>query len=308
MSTALITATPTLPAVSYEITDEQIEATRQKYAALEATTPAGYEEVRQAIAFVRGTRTSIEKRRVELKADALAFGRLVDSEAKRWTSLIESIEQPLLAKKQAVDDEKARIKAEAEAAKLREIEARLQAERAQEEARLAAEREAEAARMAEERARLDAERAALDEQRRQLDAAQAAQRAAEEERAAAARETERQHREAEEARLRQEREALDRERRELAAQREEAARAEAARQAEADALARAEADRVAKAEREAYIANLQPDVKKLAAFAEAVRALPRPTLKSAAAKRVLAVANGKLDEIAAALVDAEKAF
>jgi threonine aldolase len=53
---------------------------------------------------------------VALKADALEYGRVVDSVAKRITAEIESVENVLSAAKQIVDDEKARVKREAEAA------------------------------------------------------------------------------------------------------------------------------------------------------------------------------------------------
>src|SRR5579863_5138042 len=96
--------------VTYSITDADIAATQAAYAGLTADTPKGYEEVRLAIAHCRDTRVAIEKRRVELKADALAWGKKVDAEAKRITTLLEEIEDPLKAKKQAVDDEKARLK------------------------------------------------------------------------------------------------------------------------------------------------------------------------------------------------------
>lgn len=300
MSTAVVPFTAET-AISFGVTDTEIDAVRERYAALDATTSAGYEEVRQAIAVVRTTRVNIEKRRVELKAEALAYGRQVDSEAKRWSALVESIEAPLVAKKQAVDDEKARVKAEAEAARLREVEERINAERAAEEARLKALRDAEDARLADERARLDAERAQLAEERARVDAAQAAARAEEETRLRVQREAERVEREATEARLKAEREALDKERRELQAQREAAERAEFERQtaikAEAAAKAKIEADRLAAAELDARIAAAQPDAKKLQAYAEALLEVPVPAVRTAAAKRRLASA---LEQVRAA--------
>ena len=102
--------------VTYDVTPEQIEAKKAAYAALEATTPKGYEEVRKAIGDLRGLRVAIEDRRKELKKDSLEFGRLVDGEAKRITALIEGIEEPLKLKKAAVDDEKERLRKEKEAA------------------------------------------------------------------------------------------------------------------------------------------------------------------------------------------------
>jgi colicin import membrane protein len=231
--------------VSYDVTDAAIEATRAKYAALEATTPQGYEEVRLAIAEVRTTRVAIEKRRVELKADALEYGRKVDSEAKRLTTLIESIEAPLAAKKAAVDNEKARLKAEAEAARLREIEERLARERAAEEARLKAARDAEDARLAEERKRLDAERVALAEERAKAEADARERRAAEDARLAAAAEERRVADEAAAAKRRAEQEEIERQRAELAARQEAVEAAERARKAEDDARAKAAAAKAA---------------------------------------------------------------
>lgn len=298
------------PAVRYELTDEMIEATRERYAALEATTPKGYEEVRQAIAVVRGTRTSLEKRRVELKAEALDYGRRVDAEARRLTAIIESIEAPLVEKKQAVDDEKARIKAEHDAAKLAAIEARLLEERAAEEARLKAIRDVEEQRIAAERAQLEAERTALAEERRKADEATALARAAEEAKQAEQRERERVEREAEAARLRAEREALDRERQELEDVRRAQERVEferkAQQQAEADAKARIEAERIADAEREARIAELLPDAKKLNVFAAALLAIQAPAVKSSTAKRVLAAAVQDINGVAERLTHLEK--
>lgn len=135
--------------VTYSVTAEEIAATRERYAALSCDTSKGYEEVRLAIASVRNARVAIEARRVELKADALAYGRLVDSRAKELTSLLLEIEEPLKAKKEAVDAEKARVKAEADAAKLAAIEAQVRAKREKEEEEARLVREAEPAVAAE---------------------------------------------------------------------------------------------------------------------------------------------------------------
>src|SRR5258708_6309483 len=119
------TETQTEAVALFDITAEQIKATRDKYAALDATTPAGYEEVRQAVGLVRATRVAVEKRRVDLKAGLLQRGREIDGAAKQLTALIEEIENPLVDKKKAIDDEKARVKAEAEARQLRELNERM---------------------------------------------------------------------------------------------------------------------------------------------------------------------------------------
>lgn len=137
----------------------RIEAKRDEYAALTCDGPKGYDIVVKAIADCRNTRGDIEKRRVFLKADSLAYGRKVDRVAKELTALVESIEDPLRAKKGAADEVKALIKAEKEAA-----------ERAIVEAQQRAEREAEEARLADERLRLEAEQAELRRQREKYEA------------------------------------------------------------------------------------------------------------------------------------------
>ena len=167
--------------IEYPTTEAEIARVRADYAELAAGTPKGYKAVVEAIAVLRGTRTSIEKRRVELKASALEFGRKVDAAAKKLTALVSDIEEPLKAKKQAVDDEEARIKREAERAEMLALEAKLKAEREAEEARLKAAREAEEARLKEqaerqraEQKRIDDAREALEQQQREV-AAQAAE-------------------------------------------------------------------------------------------------------------------------------------
>lgn len=289
----------TVRPVEYLVTEDEIAATKARYAALDASTPAGYEEVRQAIATVRSTRVAIEKRRAELKAESLEYGRQVDSVAKRLTALVEEIEDPLVAKKKAIDDEKARIKAEQEAAKLKELQDRLAAERAEAEAKQQAEREAERKKLDEERAAIERERAELAELRRVADEEAAERRRVEEARQAKERERERLEREAEAERLRIEREQLDRERRELDA---EKARKEAAEAA----LREAEEQRVAKARREAEIAALMPDAKKLNAYAAALLAVPVPTVKAKLAKSLLDQAAKSLAQVAASITSAEK--
>lgn len=280
--------------VSYEITPEKIESKRAQYEALTADTPAGYEAVRVAVADCRTTRVAIEKRRVELKADALAFGRRVDAVAKELTSLVESIEEPLKLKKAAVDEEKERIRAEKAAEERRKIEEGLRVLREAKEAEERAAREAEEARLAEERAALAAERAALAE--KELEQAM---------RERAAREA-----------LRIEREALEAERRKIEAEREAAIELErlarARVQAEADAreLARREAiaaeeERVADAERaEALrlrLEALQPDQVKLARLAPELRAISLPSMATEDGAAVLNFVRERLEEALAAL-------
>lgn len=193
--------------VEYSVSDAAIEKLRERYSGLTIANPADYERVRVAIADVRDIRVQVEKTRVELKADALAYGRKVDAEAKRITALLLEIEETLKLEKQKVDDEKDRVRREKEAAEKARIEAELKAKRDAEEAaakaerdRIAAEQKAEADRLAKERAALEAERAAAEEERRKAQSVIDEQNRLERERI-----------EAEQAKLREERERLQRE-------------------------------------------------------------------------------------------------
>ncbi len=113
----------TMQIVSYSVTDAMITEMGNKYRFLKVMDSESYETVRLAIADVRTKRTDIEKRRKELKEDALKWGRLVDSEAKRITTLLLAIEEPLQAEKKKEDDRKAAIKEAKEAKERARIDA-----------------------------------------------------------------------------------------------------------------------------------------------------------------------------------------
>ncbi len=279
------------PIVEYNVSDAAIETLRAKFAGLTAATPAGYKLVTAAIGEVRSLRVAVEKKRKELKADALEFGRKVDSEAKRITAALESVEEPLKIEKAKIDDEKARIEAERVADERRKIEAEEARVRAEREAAEAAERErirleqqAENDRLAAERARLAEERAALEAERKAI-----AEKAAADAKAA--------------------QEKIDADRRELEKQRQEAERArferEAEERAERDARAKVEreaAERAAAAERQreeqTRLAALRPDVEKLNAYVDALLAVPTPGLFEPEAIAILDSASAGLDAIA----------
>lgn len=316
-------AVPSELIVKYDVTTEQIAAERERCASLSADTPKGYEEVRKSIAKMRATRVAIEKRRKELKAGALEYGRKVDAAAKHLTGLVEEIEAPLQAKKDAVDEEKARAKAEAEAAKQRAIEEQIRQEREAEEARLRAEREAEEQRLAAEREaqRVEAERLAAERAKFEAEqaAAEAARRAEEERLARERAEAEaklRAEREAEERRIAEERAKLEAEaraeRERIAAERAAAEREEAERQAriraEQEARERAERERAEaeerrvreaerKAELERRLAALRPDAEKLAAYASALHAVPIPDVSAPEATATLDEAQELLQRV-----------
>jgi hypothetical protein len=67
----------------------------------------------------------VEKKRKKMKEKALIFERAVDAEANRIKGLLEPIETHLEAQETAIDQEKARIKAEAEKREQERIQARI---------------------------------------------------------------------------------------------------------------------------------------------------------------------------------------
>lgn len=111
--------------IVFPVTDQAIAALGEKLKGIVVPfgDKAAYKTLSSAIAEVRTVRTDVEKKRVELKADALEFGKKVDSEAKRITALLVAIENPLKEQKEKIDAEDARIKAEKEAAERERIEA-----------------------------------------------------------------------------------------------------------------------------------------------------------------------------------------
>jgi chromosome segregation ATPase len=304
--------------VRFHVTIKDIEPLREQYAAITFDDLKGYEAGRKAIAHCRGTRTRIDKRRKELVADALAYHRNVNAVAKELTAAIESIEDPLQAKKDAVDLEKARIKREAEEAKQRELEEKIRAEREAEEARLKAERdaedarrraeqEAEQARLTEERKALEGERERARVESERIEKEQAAKRLeldAEAERLKAERERIAAQNRAEEERIAEERRQLEEAKRKV--EREEAER-QAKIRAEQEAKERAERERVeaeerrvAEIERQAQLAKrleaLRPDKEKLLKFAEALLQIElpecaEPEAKAAVEKARIALGN-----------------
>jgi hypothetical protein len=98
--------------VQYDVTESAIAEMKEKYSGLTIKTPADYKVVMSAISTVSKIRVDVEKARKMFKADALEYGQKVDAEAKRITGLLLEVEEPLRAKRQAVDDAKARKEAE----------------------------------------------------------------------------------------------------------------------------------------------------------------------------------------------------
>lgn len=174
----------------------------------------GFDAVYKARQDVKSTRVAVEKKRKELKADALEFGRSVDGAAKRITDLLTPIEDHLKSQEDEYNKQKEAIKKAAEEAAAAKLQSRidsliavravgpfpglavmpddvfevlLAAKTAENVARIAAEEaerlerekaEAELVRVREEeQARLEAEKARLAEERAKQEAALAEERA-----------------------------------------------------------------------------------------------------------------------------------
>jgi chromosome segregation ATPase len=228
----------------YNITDAAIAQYKQDFMVLSVKgidDRDGYDLCHSARMEVKGKRVEVEKTRKKLKEDALEYGRVVDKEAKRITSLLEPIENYLLSQEKIIDDEKERIK---KAEELARIEAENAAKRAEEERLEKIRQEQEI-----ERKRLDA---IAEEQRQKEAAIKAEQEAIEKEKQRIANEKRRQ----EEEKLRQEQ-----------FEKEKALAVERAKQEEATRIKReaeqkAEKERLAKLETERKEA-LKPDKDKV---------------------------------------------
>ena len=303
------TDTEETPVVRYSVTDAAIAELRTRLTGLTATSKDGYRACVKGIAETRKLRGEVEKRRVTLKADALAWSRKVDGEAKRITSALLEIEEPLRLSKEEHDESIARMEREeaeaeqrrldaieqarkdAEAAALAAERAELARQRAEMEAQQKAERERVAAEQAKERERLAAERAKMEaEQRAENERRRAEQekidavwRAVEAEQRAL--EVEKQRVEREEYRRRVD--ALAEQKARERVERERIA-AEAKRKADAEAAA-AEAKRVA---------ALAPDRDKLRTLATVIRGLVMPEVRSPEAQRAVDTAAGVLKSVA----------
>lgn len=267
--------------VEYGVTEAAIRELSEKLVVTDCTVRENYEFTRRGIATCRELRVGIEKRRKDLKADSIEYGRKVDAIAKTLTARIEAIESPLQNAKDQVDAAKAAAKAAAEAKERAEREAAEAQRRAEEEARLQVERD-----------KLEAERKAFEERQRlvneQHERELAEQRRRAEEEAAQERERLNAERRVLEEQLRRQEE----ERKKLAdevARRDQEARdviaarlqaEQAAKQAEEDAK-QAEADRIKREQEDAltaaYQATLRPDAEKIRQVGmDVMTHLPRP--------------------------------
>lgn len=299
----------TKPIIKYSPAEAEIAILKEKYGALKADTPEGYDQVSRALREVVSTRTQIEARRKQLKEDSLTWGRQVDSAAKKLQALVAEVETPLRAEKDRVDVEKeakARAIVEAEKARVAKLERQV---REKEEAERKAARDAEETRV---KAAREVEEAKLAEQRREL-AEQTAKLIKERELAEAERRQRQAFMDAEEDKQREAQHKIDAERRKLAEEKErldrikweQAAKEMAEKTAKRDAEEREATNRMmneARAAEEkaepARIEAAKPDVGKIRELAQIIGGIPRPDVKHKEQRDFLTTIFAALNELA----------
>lgn len=287
-----------LPVVKFSVQDAAIEQLRHEYMPLTIEgieDKEGYQAVHEARMTIKKKRVSVEKTRKALKADAIAYGRKVDDEAKRLTAMLTPIEQHLQAEEDRVEGEKERIRQEAERKRREKLESRLNQlvacgwvgvsddVAAMDDTTFATflEQQQEAKR------KRDAEEARLAEERRKQEEVEAAERAAREKAQAERRRKEQEKLAAERAELKKlrdeqqaERQRIEAKKRQLAAEENALQRKadEERRRKEAEERARCEEEerKQREAERQARIEALKPDHEKLRAVADAVEKIEVP--------------------------------
>ncbi len=96
----------------YKLSDAVITQLSEEYLPLTIDgleDTEGYKVVNAARVKVKKLRVNVEKKRKELKAESLAFGKAIDGEAKRITEKLEPIEEHLVKLQADIDNEKQRI-------------------------------------------------------------------------------------------------------------------------------------------------------------------------------------------------------
>lgn len=101
---------------AYSFVNDQLQKLKETYGSEvpDASTKEGYQRSKEIASEMRTLRTTLESKRKEIKAPALAYGKMIDSEAKRLTAQIKEIEDPHSSAYKEVDAEKKRLKQEAE--------------------------------------------------------------------------------------------------------------------------------------------------------------------------------------------------
>lgn len=95
--------------VEYSQTEAALAELRSRFAEVpDCSNKENYEFVKAGIRELVKYRTTLEKKRKEIKQPMVEAGRIVDAEAKRITGAIKEIEQPLVEAKKAQDELKER--------------------------------------------------------------------------------------------------------------------------------------------------------------------------------------------------------
>jgi len=112
----------------FSITDSAIAELKDSYIHLLINGVGdknGYANVKNARAHMKSVRLDVEKKRKDLKEDSLKFGRAVDKEAKRITTLLMEVESHLEAQMTTIDKEIARLEREEHEAKMKKVQDRV---------------------------------------------------------------------------------------------------------------------------------------------------------------------------------------
>ena len=305
--------------VEYDITKAAIKEMSNKFMPLcinGLDDTEGFEAVHNARMVVKGKRIEVEKRRKELKADALAWGKKVDSEAKKIFQLLKPIEDHLKAEEDSIVNEKKRLEEEKAALEQLRIQKRIDnfakygttisyfdaAAMSDDEYSTALEKlkdeyRAEQVRIAKEK-RLEEERIAREEEARKAEDERLRKERAELERIKAEQEEAQRKIDAEkkliEEQKRKEEERLYRIEVEKQAKIEAEARAkQVAEQAEKDKIAKQKAEEERKAKEEALL----PDKEKLLLFIDKLRAVKNPEISVPEAQILLKDFMATLDSL-----------
>lgn len=128
MSTTELLEPPKMDIVKLNVTDTEIAKMKNDFMGLTINgidDKIGFKKVYESRQQVKRTRVSIVKYADELKDQAVQWQKKVNGEKNRVVAELESIEDYLQAQETAVEEEKARIKAEAERKEQERIQARI---------------------------------------------------------------------------------------------------------------------------------------------------------------------------------------
>ena len=110
--------------VKFNLADAGIAKLKEEFGGLVISGPddkVGYKAVKDAWGLVRSKRTGLEKKGKELRADYQVITKAIGKEEDRLIDLITPLEEDLYKKWKAIDDEKERLKREAEEAEQKRL-------------------------------------------------------------------------------------------------------------------------------------------------------------------------------------------